>query len=549
MLSCLCFSKDRPLQLEGYIKSLEKYASEPVRLSVLFKCGDAKFEEAYLQLAAAFPMVEFIPENDFKEQLHKWLDSTAGEFVMFGCDDVVFKEYFDLSLAYKAFSENPTLFGFSLRLGLESNYAVTQRCWQARPLFSKKEPYLLWNWIEAPGPGDWRYPFELDCTIYRKALVETLVSLMDNPEICRAANISQSSGDWGHPNKFELFGDRIAKLLKKFPFQASYRSSKGIVITVNRVQSVSENHFFDSNSELSPEHLLEYWNNGIRMDVDAYKDKKFRSVHVSGLCLCRQDSKAEKIITEPYDPYKIMVKDFVYSLEKARNPLLQSQAFSKFLVDFYIYITSSDMEKDQPICFMPCLRDMTQTTPIDKTYFYQDSWCFSRVLASRPKKLVDVGSTALLVGIMSYLQPTESIDIRPLPIELPGLTQRKGSITELPYPDKSIEFLTSMCVIEHIGLGRYGDMLDPRGSEKAMIEIARVIAPKGRFVGSVPISREPYLSFNANRVFSRDYVFSFFPDFELVAEQYLYPDPGPAEKIESLLDYQSCVWCFELIKK
>ena len=83
--------------------------------------------------------------------------------------------------------------------------------------------------------------------------------------------------------------------------------------------------------------------------------------------------------------------------------------------------------------------------------------------------MVDVGSTALLVGIISQCIPTISIDVRPLPVSLPGLICKYGTITDLPFEDATVEFLSSMCVIEHVGLGRYGDTIDTQEVPRPLV--------------------------------------------------------------------------------
>ena len=71
----------------------------------------------------------------------------------------------------------------------------------------------------------------------------------------------------------------------------------------------------------------------------------------------------------------------------------------------------------------------------------------------------------------------------------------------MPFADGSVRSLSSLHVIEHIGLGRYGDRLDPEGWRSALGELARVLAPGGRLYLSTPVGRER-VCFNAHRVFS-----------------------------------------------
>lgn len=53
------------------------------------------------------------------------------------------------------------------------------------------------------------------------------------------------------------------------------------------------------------------------------------------------------------------------------------------------------------------------------------------------------------------------IDIRPLELKLDNLFFLKGSILALPFADNSIESLSSLCVVEHVGLGRFETILIP----------------------------------------------------------------------------------------
>jgi SAM-dependent methyltransferase len=127
----------------------------------------------------------------------------------------------------------------------------------------------------------------------------------------------------------------------------------------------------------------------------------------------------------------------------------------------------------------PCFYDNTRNTYIEPTYFFQDTWAAKKIFNLKPLHHYDVGSSVKTMGIISQFVPVTIVDIRPLPVKLPGLTVIEGSITELPFENNSIMSLSSLCVVEHIGLGRYGDALDPFGSEKAIAELKRVLKWEG----------------------------------------------------------------------
>jgi hypothetical protein len=170
----------------------------------------------------------------------------------------------------------------------------------------------------------------------------------------------------------------------------------------------------------------------------------------------------------------------------------------------------------------PYLDDRTQLTPVEPTYFFQDSWAARKLFGLKPARLVDVGSSAKTIGILSQFVPTTMVDIRPLEVELDGLSFVRGSILQLPFDDESVECLSSLCVVEHIGLGRYGDAIDPWGSEKAVGELQRVLRPGGHLLVSVPVDTESRVYFNAHRTFTPSHVASLFAPLRLLEERYIY---------------------------
>lgn len=170
----------------------------------------------------------------------------------------------------------------------------------------------------------------------------------------------------------------------------------------------------------------------------------------------------------------------------------------------------------------PCLDDRTALTPLDPVYFLQDTWAARKIFELKPEHHHDVGSSAKTMGILSQFVPITMVDIRPLPLELPNLRFVKGSILDLPFEDNSIQSISSLCVIEHIGLGRYGDTVNSFGSEESVLELKRVVKVGGTLIFSVPVDRANTVYFNAHRAFTREYVLSLFDGFELIEEQYQY---------------------------
>jgi SAM-dependent methyltransferase len=147
----------------------------------------------------------------------------------------------------------------------------------------------------------------------------------------------------------------------------------------------------------------------------------------------------------------------------------------------------------------PKVADRLPTSPFDPHYFYQDVWAARWVAEARPRRHVDVGSRVDYVGFLTTHTAVTFVDIRPLEAELEGLTAVTGSILGLPFEDRSLESLSCLHVAEHIGLGRYGDPLDPLGTRRAARELQRVLAPGGQLLFSLPVG-ERRTCFNAHRI-------------------------------------------------
>jgi SAM-dependent methyltransferase len=163
----------------------------------------------------------------------------------------------------------------------------------------------------------------------------------------------------------------------------------------------------------------------------------------------------------------------------------------------------------------PCLYDRAITTPLDAHYFYQDIWAFKLVRDSRVDHHVDVGSRVILVGMLTTVTDVTFIDIRPLKANLSGLESKHGSVLDLPFEDESVSSLSCLHVAEHIGLGRYGDPLDPKGTQKACRELERVLSPGGSLYFAVPVG-VPRVCFNAHRIHSPQQILDYFPRLRLV---------------------------------
>jgi SAM-dependent methyltransferase len=162
----------------------------------------------------------------------------------------------------------------------------------------------------------------------------------------------------------------------------------------------------------------------------------------------------------------------------------------------------------------PQLHDWLSESPFDPHYFHQDIWAARHVARFAPERHVDVGSRVDYVGFLTAVTHVTFVDIRPLEVEIDCLESVAGSVLAMPFADGSLTSLSCLHVAEHIGLGRYGDPLDPDGTRKAAAELARVLAPGGQLLFSGPVGR-PRTCFNAHRIHAPHDLVAMFDGLEL----------------------------------
>jgi SAM-dependent methyltransferase len=173
----------------------------------------------------------------------------------------------------------------------------------------------------------------------------------------------------------------------------------------------------------------------------------------------------------------------------------------------------------------PCLGQKTSSTEFDRHYVYHTSWAARILEQSRPRRHIDISSSLQFVGIISAFLEVEHYDYRPPDLCLDRLTTGFADLLNLPFADGSVSSLSCMHVVEHVGLGRYGDPLDAEGDTKAMRELMRVLAPGGQLLFVAPLGF-PRVCFNAHRIYGYDQIRSAFANLELAQFRLVPDDPA-----------------------
>jgi SAM-dependent methyltransferase len=196
------------------------------------------------------------------------------------------------------------------------------------------------------------------------------------------------------------------------------------------------------------------------------------------------------------------------------RPLRAAKGLFWFTRDYRAYRRQPGAEPIAWLDLMPALHERIATHEIDSHYFFVNPWAARRIVAETPALHVDVASQTVLSTMLSAVVPSVYVDYRPLTSRIRGLSACAGDLLRLPFRSDSIRSLSCLHVAEHVGLGRYGDALDPNGTRKAAAELARVLAPGGNLFFAVPVGRER-VAFNAHRIHASATVLRYFPTLRL----------------------------------
>lgn len=160
-------------------------------------------------------------------------------------------------------------------------------------------------------------------------------------------------------------------------------------------------------------------------------------------------------------------------------------------------------------------------------YFHQDLLVASYVAKKNPIRHVDIGSRIDgFVAHVASFRPIEIIDVRELSntghenIRFKRMDLMKKDSIESNLCDS----LSCLHAIEHFGLGRYGDPINPEGHLIGFINMLTMLKPGGTLYISFPISHSDQIHFNAHRVFKPVSIFTWQSEIPLELTSFSYVD-------------------------
>jgi SAM-dependent methyltransferase len=186
---------------------------------------------------------------------------------------------------------------------------------------------------------------------------------------------------------------------------------------------------------------------------------------------------------------------------------------------------SGQRENGFPLsCNYPCLLDLDEEGGVASgAYFNQDLYVAQKIFEQKPIRHLDIGSRidGFVAHVASYRE-IEVMDIRAISTSVKNIVfLQKDLMSDDEAFHDYCDSLSCLHVLEHFGLGRYGDTLDADGHKKGIANIAKILKKKGIAYISVPIGKQR-IEFNAHRVFSIQYLLDLFEEyFEIQSFSYV----------------------------
>jgi len=254
-VTAIVFSKNRAMQLDLCLKTFRKQCQdiERIDISILYKTTTQKHKNSYDILKDNYPKINFIKENNFKEDLLNIIDGNT--HVLFIVDDTIFIDRFYIGDMVDAleYTHNEYVLGVSLRLGKN-----TTRCYPFNK--TQKIPNFMNGWFGfqkfdwQKGQYDFGYPLELSSSMYR---------LSDLRFILKSAY-------YNNPNELEYLLSSNAVVIHK-KYLLCYHTSVAFSNPVNRVQETNHNRFA-TEYKYTSEFLVDLFLDKFRVDATAFEN-------------------------------------------------------------------------------------------------------------------------------------------------------------------------------------------------------------------------------------------------------------------------------------
>lgn len=199
----------------------------------------------------------------------------------------------------------------------------------------------------------------------------------------------------------------------------------------------------------------------------------------------------------------------------------------RYVRDLILYVLKANKKNRYNIKLkhlFPILTDSKQ--PAGSTsghYFIQDLVVAKKIFKNNPDKHVDIGSRidGFVAHIASFRE-IEVMDIRSnVSLDKNIVFKQIDFMKPIQKMHLYTDSISSLHAIEHFGLGRYGDPINPDGYIFALKNINLMLKKGGKFYFSVPMGPSR-VEFNGMRVFSLSLLLDILkPDYKIDSFDYI----------------------------
>jgi hypothetical protein len=147
-------------------------------------------------------------------------------------------------------------------------------------------------------------------------------------------------------------------------------------------------------------------------------------------------------------------------------------------------------------------------------YFHQDLLVATLINQRSPVRHIDIGSRIDgFVAHVAAFRKIEVMDVRDLDdTGHPNISFVKANLMNSAGIERDMsDSISCLHAIEHFGLGRYGDPLDPEGHLKGFRNMLSMLKVDGILYISFPIGMKNGVYFNAHRVFDPAEIYQWLP--------------------------------------
>lgn len=173
----IIFSKDRAMQLDGFLASYFENVKNYSEIKVLFHVSNESHKKSYDDLKkiyADFP-VEFIQETNFRNNLIDTIEKATGDRLIFYVDDMLFSQKTDYNWLKNIDSLKDIV---CLSRGKDLNYSTVLAKKLKVPSFNKiSENLYQFKWNEISEFSDWTYPIGVSGYMYSRLEILAMIKV------------------------------------------------------------------------------------------------------------------------------------------------------------------------------------------------------------------------------------------------------------------------------------------------------------------------------------------------------------------------------------